>query len=96
MERFISPEIVCMSICLNIIKIKVFKQIITDFFLKLMFSYVSVKVDKRRYRLKDHIKGNHLGNESHTCVLCMRVYRNKNSLTNHMSVYHSKKHEKCT
>ena len=49
------------------------------------------KVDKRRYRLKDHITGNHLGNETHTCVLCMKTYRNKNSLTNHMSVYHNKK-----
>ncbi|XP_023319832.1 broad-complex core protein isoform X11 [Eurytemora carolleeae] len=50
------------------------------------------KVVKRKCRMKDHIESRHLFNSpNHICNLCNKQYTTKNSLQNHMALYHSNK-----
>lgn len=38
--------------------------------------------------LKTHIRDQHTANTQVTCGICLKSYRNQNSLSNHMSLYH--------
>jgi len=47
------------------------------------------KICKRKYILKDHVESLHIsGGPGHPCELCLKMYKTRNSLQNHMSTYH--------
>ena len=43
---------------------------------------------KNRIHMKNHIEGSHIEGVSHPCNQCGKLFRSRNSLNKHISVYH--------
>lgn len=43
---------------------------------------------RRKSRMKDHIDSMHFSASPKSCTICGKTYSNKNTLGNHMALYH--------
>ena len=46
------------------------------------------KIINHRTHMKNHIEGTHIEGVSHPCGHCGKQFRSRNSLQNHVSIYH--------